>query len=223
MSEVTYKSDMDVEALEIFGDEQMIIRSARVSTKGTEASKEEAEGLLRYLWKNRHTTPFEYPEIHFRITAPKFTTIQILKHRISTINEESMRYREMPPVFYVPADDRKVKQVGKHGNYEFVFDQPALDAAQESHKYVADVCWGEYQYQLKQGVSRETARGVLPLSLYSSMIVKMNLRGWLNFISLRSQDYGSHGQEEIAQVANQIREVLRESFPTVMDAFENGK
>lgn len=218
LTEITFRSDADVELLELLGDEQMIVRSARVSTKGSTAEKEEAEGLLRFLWREGHTSPFEYPDIHLRITAPKFTTIQILKHRLSTINEESMRYREMKPVFFVPGDDRKVKQVGKHGNYEFVYDARALADAQFAHKYIADTAWEYYKWQLNRGVAREVARGVLPLSMYSSLIIKMNLRSWINFVKLRTQDYGSHAQHEIAQVGDQVKLILEEHFPTVMSA-----
>ena len=218
MTDITFRSDADVELLELLGDEQMIIRSARVSTKGSTAEKEEAEGLLRYLWRNGHTSPFEYPDIHLRITAPKFTTIQILKHRLSTINEESMRYREMKPVFYVPGADRKVKQVGKHGNYEFVEDERALQVAKWSHEDIGRIAWDYYQWQLENGVAREVARGVLPLSMYSSLIIKMNLRSWINFVKLRTQDYGSHAQHEIAQVGNQVKLILEEHFPTVMES-----
>lgn len=218
--EIEFRSDVDVELVDSLGDEQSIIRAARVSTFGAMAEKEEAAGLLRYLIRNNHGTPLEAPILQFRITAPKFTTIQTLKHRISTINEESMRYREMQPTFYVPGDDRPARQLGRTSEYNFAHDGGALAVAQEAHKAIAYYSWNLYQSQLSAGVAKELARGVLPLSLYSSMFVSMNLRGWINYVKLRTTDYGSAAQFEIAQVGKEVQSVLRSRFPTVMSVID---
>lgn len=216
MSEITFRSDVSVELLELLGDEQTIVRSARVSTKGESAEKAEADGLIRYLWRHGHGTPFEYPQLHFRITAPKHSTIQILKHRLSTINEESMRYREFNPTFYVPGEERPVVQVGKVSEYKFEYSEEKLRIAQKAHEAVAKFSWDLYQEQLEAGVAQEVARGVLPLNIYSSLIISMNLRSWINFVKLRTTDYGSNAQYEINQVGQEVKAVLEEHFPTVM-------
>lgn len=222
MTEIQFRSDVDVDLIDSLGDEQSIIRAARVSTFGAMAEKEEAAGLLRYLIRNNHGTPLEAPILQFRITAPKFTTIQTLKHRLSTINEESMRYREFNPTFYVPGNDRPARQVGKTSDYKFEHDSQALMVSQKAHRDIARYSWELYQEQLDAGVAKELARGVLPLSLYSSMFVSMNLRGWINYVQLRTTDYGSAAQFEIAQVAKEVQRVLRYKFPIVMECVDEG-
>ena len=220
MSEVTFRSDVTVELVDSMGDEQSIVRAARVSTLGKKAAKKEAEGLIRWLIKRGHGTPIEAPELAFRFEVPIFVSRQIVKHRISTINEESGRYRELEPVFYVPGSDRPVEQIGKTGDYVFVDSAPKNRHARRIIKYVSRICWWGYDTMLKFRISKEVARMILPVNTYSTLYVKMNLRSWLNFIYLRTQRYGSHAQEEIAYVAEQVRDVIAEKFPTVLDQFE---
>lgn len=220
MTEVTFRSDVTVELVDSMGTEQSIVRRARTSTLGARAEAEEAAGLVRFLMREGHGSPFESPELEFRFEVPVFVSRQIVKHRISEINEESGRYKELEPVFYVPEEDRPVKQVGKTGDYKFV-ESPALN------EYAGDViadssyaAWWGYENLLREGVAKEVARMVLPVNIFSTMYVKMNLRGWLNFIKLRTQRYGSHAQYEVALVGEKVRDVLVEKFPVVMDQFE---
>ena len=220
MSEVTFRSDVTVELVDSMGDEQSIVRAARVSTLGKKAAKKEAEGLIRFLMREGHSSPFESVVLTFRIEAPIFVTRQIIRHRIASVNEESGRYRELEPVFYLPGGDRPVEQVGKTGDYAFVDNAPLNRLARRVLKYTSRVAWWGYSTLIKAGVSKEVARMCLPVSLYSSMVVTMNLRSWLNFIYLRTQRYGSHAQEEVSYVAEQVRDVLAEKFPTVLDQFE---
>lgn len=220
MSDVTFRSVMTVEVVDSMGDEQSIVRAARVSTLGAQAEATEAAGLVRFLMREGHGTPFESPVLTLRIEAPVFVTRQILKHRIGSINEESGRYRELEPVFYAPGTDRPVVQVGKTGAYEFRNDGPTNQEAWIRIQQSSMDAWDAYQEMLSGGIAKEVARMVLPVNIYSTMYVTMNLRSWLNFVSLRTLRYGSKPQYEIAEVGEKVRDILVDRFPTVMDQFE---
>lgn len=138
----------------------------------------------------------------------------------SSISEESGRYRELDPVFYTPAPDRKVKQVGKTGDYEFVDDEEVNDRAYQHIALASRDSWESYETLLSKGAAKEVARVVLSTNLYSTMYMTINLRSALNFIALRTARYGSHPQHEIALVGEQVRDVLAEHFPTVLEAWE---
>lgn len=220
MKEIEFKSDVTVELIDMMGSEQRIVQAARVSTKGAHAEAQEAKGLVRFLVREKHEVPLEHCVMTFRIHAPIFVTRQILKHRLTSISEESGRYRELDPVFYTPAPDRKVKQVGKTGDYEFVDDEEANLISQDLIEESSLVAWGNYSVMINIGVAKEVARTVLPTNLYSTMYMTINLRSALNFIALRTARYGSHPQHEIALVGERVRDVLAEHFPTVLEAWE---
>src|SRR5919199_6557771 len=115
-----------------------------------------------------------------------------MRHRIASYNEESGRYRELRPVFYVPAPERNLVQVGRPGAYDFVPGSPEMaQLVQEEARTAATHAYESYQRMLEAGVAREVARIVLPLSLYSSMYVTMNARSLMNFLSLRTAREGA--------------------------------
>ena len=161
----------------------------------------------------------------FFISAPIFVFREFMRHRIASYNEESGRYRELQPVFYVPAPERKLVQIGKTGAYEFVdgtkdqFDI-TTQAMKESYNFVYE----RYQKMLEVGVAREVARAVLPVGLYSSMYVTMNARALMNFLSLRTAREGSHfpsyPQREIEMVAEKMEEHFARLMPLTYGAFE---
>lgn len=220
MKEIEFKSDVTVELIDMMGSEQRIVQAARVSTKGAHAEAQEAKGLVKFLVREKHEVPLEHCVMTFRIHAPIFVTRQILKHRHTSISEESGRYRELDPVFYTPAPDRKVKQIGKTGNYEFVDDEEANDRAYQHITLASRDSWERYEDLIDGGVAKEVARMVLPTNLYSTMYMTINLRSALNFIALRTARYGSHPQHEIALVGERVRDVLAGHFPTVLEAWE---
>lgn len=223
MTDIRFRSDVSVDLIDSMGSEQSIVRAARVSTLGTNAEATEAAGLIRFLARENHGTPFEAPVLSIRIEAPVTVTRQLLKYRLSSINEWSGRYSEMEGVFYMPTDDRPAKQVGKTGNYTFVHDERAIRTAQEARKAVAPFAWEWYKKQLENGVAKELARGVLPFELYSSLIMTANLRSWINVIRQRTNRYGQHPQYEIALVGEKVRDILSDKFPTVIDALDKGE
>lgn len=227
-TEAIFRDDVTVDLIDSMGDEKSIVRAARVSTKGADSrSTDDDTGLIKYLYRERHGVPFESPQFTFYIEAPKVSTIQILKHRHSSINEESGRYKELEGVFYIPREERKLVQVGKPGAYTFVKESTEQREIYEHIlKSTYNTGWYNYQSLLHQvGIAREVARLVLPaFAIYSSLYFTMNLRSALNFIALR-KDWGdlatvrSHPQDEVELVAVVMADIIKEKFPTVWEMF----
>jgi thymidylate synthase (FAD) len=221
-----YRSDVTVDVVDSMGTEDNIVRAARVSTKGSQSRGQKADqGLIRYLYREAHGVPFESCVLQMYLEFPVFTSRQVVKHRLSSINEESGRYKEMEGVFYVVPEDRPLVQVGKVGAYEFELGRPDQRAAVEwVQKTAADWSWEQYQKLKAMGICNEVSRMHFPFQLYSSMYFTANLRSVLNFLSLR-KDWGdnavhqSKAQYEIALVADGIAEVVKEKFPTVWECF----
>jgi thymidylate synthase (FAD) len=174
-------------------------------------------------------SPFEHNSMTFYVRAPIFVFREHMRHRIASYNEESGRYRELQPVFYVPGRDRKLVQEGKPGRYVFV------DGTDEQHELVeaetrrvCEEAYAAYQRMLEAGVAREVARIVLPLTIYSSMYVTMNARSLMNFLSLRTKREDSHfpsfPQREIEMVAERMEEEWARLMPLTHAAYEkNGR
>ena len=231
MSEAIFRSDMTVELVKASASDADVIWAARVSTAGEQSLEEVGEdparsaGLINDLARERHGSPFEHTSMTFFVSAPIFVFREFMRHRIASYNEESGRYRELQPVFYVPNKDRKLVQVGKTGAYTFEdgtqeqFDL-TVKAMKESYVFVYE----RYQKMLEAGVAREVARAVLPVALYSSMYVTMNARALMNFLSLRTSREGSHfpsyPQREIEMVAEKMEEHFATLMPLTYGAFQ---
>ena len=119
MTDIKYRSDMTVELVQSMGSDEMVAMSARVSTGAGASTPEKDAGLINYLMRDRHGSPFEHNAFTFYIEAPIFVFREFMRHRIASYNEESGRYKELEPVFYVPDMKRKLIQKGKPGAYEF--------------------------------------------------------------------------------------------------------
>lgn len=236
--EIEFRSDVTVELVRASAHDSDVLFAARVSTQG-EKTLEGAQsgveagdrdrGLINYLMRDRHGSPFEHNSMTFYVQAPIFVFREFMRHRIASYNEESGRYRELRPVFYVPGPERKLIQVGKPGAYEFV------DGSTEQYELtVAEIqqscenAYAAYQRMLDAGVAREVARAVLPVTTYSSMYVTMNARSLMNFLSLRTKREGTHfpsfPQREIEMVAEKMEEAFAELMPMTYEAFgKNGR
>jgi thymidylate synthase (FAD) len=151
------------------------------------------------------------------------------RHRIASYNEESARYKELEPVFYVPDLKRNLIQTGTTGAYEFSAGSISQFATVYSSTYDANLeAYNAYKRMLEAGVAREVARGVLPVNIYSSMYVTMNARALMNFLSLRTKREGtvfpSYPQREIEMVAEQMEEWFAVEMPATYAAFNaNGR
>ena len=230
-SEIIFRSDMTVELVKASASDADVIWAARVSTAGEQSLDEIGEdparsaGLINYLARERHGSPFEHTSMTFFISAPIFVFREFMRHRIASYNEESGRYRELSPVFYIPDADRKLIQIGKAGAYTFVDGtKEQLDITQAAMKESYILAYQQYQVMLDAGIAREVARAVLPVGLYSSMYVTMNARALMNFLSLRTAREGSHFpsylQREIEMVAEKMEVEFARLMPLTHAAFE---
>ena len=229
--EIVFRDDMTVELVKSSASDADVIWAARVSTAGEttlekvgESSDRDA-GLINYLARERHGSPFEHTSMTFFISAPIFVFREFMRHRIASYNEESGRYRELKPVFYIPSKERKLIQVGKTGSYTFedgTVEQFDITVAAMKEAYL--VAYDSYQKMLEAGIAREVARAVLPVATYSSMYVTMNARALMNFLSLRTAREGSHfpsyPQREIEMVAEKMEAEFAKLMPITYGAFE---
>jgi len=190
--ELKFSSDVVVELVKHSASDDDVAFAARVSTLGERAQSQigtedsKLGGLINFLMRDRHGSPFEHSVFTFYVKAPIFVWREHMRHRIASYNEESGRYRVLDPEFYIPNKDRKLLQIGKPGAYIFE------DGTDEQHAIVYSnyrrVCrqsYMEYEEMVRLGIAREVARGVLPLTIYSSAYVTINSRSLMNFLSLR--------------------------------------
>lgn len=230
-STITLLSGFDFDLIQEVGSDQIICQAARVSTKGADAfGTDESAGLMNFLMSGRHGSPFEHGLMSFRITAPIFVWREFMRHRIGfSYNEQSGRYMELLPVFYIPPTHRPLVQIGKAGAYQFV------DGTDEQHETTIEElriaytwAWDSYRNMLNQGVAKEVARICLPVATYSSAYVTCNPRSMMSFLSLRTKEEGSkfpsYPQWEIEQVARKMEAVFKELYPLAYEAFNaNGR
>ncbi|MEW1546907.1 FAD-dependent thymidylate synthase [Streptomyces tsukubensis] len=225
MSKIHFRSDMDVELIDAMGGDHSIVRAARVSSGSTAGDPVKDRGLITFLARDRHGSPFEAMVLQFRITVPLFVAREWFRHRVGSFNEVSGRYTIMEPVFYEPAQGRPLKQIGKPGAYRF--EAGTITQARHTriaHRQVAELAWTAYEDQLALGVAREVARNVLPLSLYTSFYWTVNARSLMNFLSLRrvteATTVPTFPLYEIDQAAGQVEELARALAPEAFAAFD---
>ena len=233
--EIRFRSEMTVELVRSAASDADVLFAARVSTAGEQsldqvgADAAGSAGLINYLMRDRHGSPFEHNSFTFFVSAPIFVFREFMRHRVFSYNEESGRYRRLEPVFYVPGPERKLVQQGKPGRYVFV------DGTAEQHRLVREVtersCTEAYRAYLElldAGVAREVARGVLPVSIYSSMYATCNARALMHFLSLRTKRedsaFPSFPQREIEMVAEQMEAAFAAAMPLTHQAWNrNGR
>ena len=230
MSEIIFRDDVTVELVKSSASDADVIWAARVSTAGEQSidslkdDPEKSAGLINYLARERHGSPFEHTSFTFFISAPIFVFREFMRHRIASYNEESGRYRELKPVFYIPNRSRKLIRVGKTGHYTFEEGtQEQYDLMVSEMKKAYTAAYDAYQKMLEAGIAREVARATLPVATYSSMYVTMNARALMNFLSLRTTAEGSHfpsyPQREIEMVGEKMEAFFAEKMPLVHAAF----
>src|SRR4051794_34863629 len=233
--EVTFRSDVAVELVRASAQDADVLFAARVSTQGEQslgqldADPQRSKGLINYLMRDRHGSPFEHNSMTFYVQAPIFVFREFMRHRIASYNEESGRYRELRPVFYVPGPDRKLTQTGRPGKYVFVDGTPEQhQLVQAETRRACTEAYAAYRRMLAAGIAREVARIVLPLTIYSSMYVTLNARSLMNFLSLRTTHEGatfpSFPQREIEMCAELMEAEWARLMPLTHAAFEgNGR
>lgn len=211
-----------VRLVDHMGSDLSIVRAARVSYDAAwRAGENEGSDkrLIDYLWKNRHTTPFEAVELQFEVMAPIFVLRQWHRHRTWTYNELSGRYRELPETYYLPDPET----IGEQSTSNKQGRQPGGDiearrAEVETLRAAFEAAFATYRELLAAGWPRELARAVLPLSAYSHMFAKVNLLNLFKFLSLRADP---HAQYEIRVYAEAMEKLVEPIVPVAVAAWKS--
>lgn len=225
-----FRHDMDVKLIRAMASDADVVEAAKVSTQGVDAlDADVSPGFINFLMKNRHGSPFEHSVFKFFISAPIFVWREIMRHRIASYNEESGRYKQLEPVFYIPGHNRPFVQEGKPGHYIYVpGTQKQYIQLRTVHMQVALDAYRGYESLLEAGIAREVARMSLPLNIYSSAFVSMNSRALMNFLSLRTKDetsmFPSFPMGEIEMVARDMEYEFKQAMPITWKVWnDNGR
>lgn len=238
MSEIQYKSTIDVQLIQSMGGDFMVVAAAKVSTNGIAALEfaspekgEENAGLINYLVKQRHGTPFEHSCLTFFVHAPIFVWREWHRHRIASYNEESARYKQLDPTFYMPDRERPMMKIEgwKPGRPKFtrasdeVYAKLCLNL-QTSYMLAYEM----YESNLRLGIDPGLARDCLPVGIYSGCLVTCNPRSLMHFLSLRVHEpdakFVSYPLYEIDIAARACEKLFAAGWPITYAAFvANGR
>lgn len=244
--EIEFKSDIDVALVQHCGGDHIIVAAARVSTSGSEAmryatseSTAENGGLINYLMKHRHGSPFEHGLMTFFVHAPIFVWREWHRHRIGfSYNEESARYTQLKPVFYLPSEDRPMFKVKDwkpaRPKFETVhemesdFHYLSIGFMESDFKESYQRSYEAYLSSLKADIDPGLARACLPVGIYASCWVTCNPRSLMTFLSLRTHEpdakFVSHPLHEIEIAARKCEAIFAELYPITYKAFcDNGR
>ncbi len=208
-----------VRLVDSMGGDGAIVQAARVSYgKGTSKMSQD-RGLIRYLMRHRHTTPFEMVEFKFHCKMPIFVARQWVRHRTANINEYSLRYSEARDEFYYPELENiqfqsSLNKQGRSGEVPPELKQKVLDYFKEN----SERSFALYQELNKAGVARELARSLLPVNIYTEWYWKNDLHNLLHFIGLRSD---SHAQYEIRVFSDAMAHYVKEKAPFAWEAYQD--
>ena len=209
-----------VRLMDYMGSDESIVQAARVSYgKGTKQIHQD-RGLIRYLLRHQHTTPFEMVEFKFHCKLPIFVARQWIRHRTASVNEYSLRYSEAQNEFYVPDPSviRKQSETNRQGRSEAHIPEPLQQQALAIFKQHTQQLWDDYQKLEQMDIARELARINLPVSLYTEWYWKINLHNLLHFLKLRLDPTA---QYEIRVYAEAIAEIVNIAVPITWEAFED--
>lgn len=220
-----------VRVIDYMGDDSAIVQAARVSYgKGTKMVNED-KGLINYLMRHRHSTPFEMCEIKFHVKLPIFVARQWIRHRTANVNEYSARYSIMDKEFYIPTPDHLAAQstTNRQGRDEVLqgdqaervlalLREDALRAYNHYETMLNEDSSGNVLNPSLPGLARELARMNLPVNFYTQWYWKVDLHNLMHFLSLRAD---AHAQYEIRAYADVMLEVLKKWVPITYEAFTN--
>lgn len=196
-----------------------IVQAARVSYgDGTKTVNEDC-GLIRYLMRHNHSTPFEMIEFKFHMKMPIFVARQIVRHRMVSLNEVSGRYSILKDEFYLPEVDgiRQQSKTNKQGGDQQIESNVAAEFI-DKLKGVAELTYGLYESYLEEGVSREQARMILPVNLYTEWYWKIDLKNLFHFLALRCD---AHAQYETRVFADALLELIKPIVPVAVEAWDD--
>ena len=208
-----------IRLVDYLGGDERVVQSARVSYgEGTKSYREDA-GLIDYLLRNRHTSPFEQISLTFHVKMPIFIARQWIRHRMARLNEISGRYSVMKDDFYVPAPGDVALQSmdNKQGRSDKAIDPAEVEKVRSFLSAVQKHAYGEYTALIDQGIARELSRINLPLSLYTEIYWNIDLHNLFHFLELR---LGAHAQKEIRLYAQALLEITKKVVPRCCESFE---
>lgn len=217
-----------VTLVETWGSDERIIEAARMSTGkgflgwGTPANPGD-EKLLGYLWRNKHTSPFEQCGLSIEVQAPIVVFREWHRHRTQSYNEFSARYAQMPNLHYVPTLERIKLSAGSNKQAQGMkplADDIAIQDWLAQLSWLQNQVYSHYEFGLELGIPKEVARLNTPVSRYSKMVASANLLNWLRFLGLRMAE---NAQWEIRQYANAIGALIAEKFPRTWALYQEGK
>src|SRR4051794_41174247 len=199
-------------------DDLSVANGARVSfARRKEELDESDEGLIRFLMRERHGTPFEHNAFRFHVRCPIFVAREWFRHRVGSFNEFSLRYAKATDDFYVPEPEDVRTQVGKPGAYSFEpVDDELAESTREQLREVYDHAYSTYERLVEAGVARELARAVIPVGAYTEFYWTINARSLMNFVSLRAAETA---QREIRRYADAVEVFFAEKMPVTHAAF----
>ena len=219
IEEVKVHEHGHVVLLDVMGSDHDIADAARISYgKGTKSVSDD-RGLIRYLMRHWHTTPFEMIELKFGLKMPIFVARQHLRHRTASVNEYSGRYSVMSDEFYTPDIEKiqpqsKTNKQGRGGE----FSEAEKNTIRNGMLYAYEKAHNEYRYMIDTDATRELARIVLPVANYTEMYWKIDLHNFFHYIRLRMDD---HAQEEIRDYATAMYNMVKTRLPIACEAFED--
>lgn len=200
-------------------DDLSVVNAARVSfARHSDTLDDSDRGLIKFLMRERHGTPFEHNAFRFHVKCPIFVAREWFRHRVGSFNEFSARYSEMPAEFYLPDTDNVRRQTGKPGSYVFepLEDEALRDNARRAMSITAKDAIRMYNNLIAGGVAKELARTVLPVSMYTQFYWTVNARSLMNFLSLRTQPTA---QLEIRQYADDVEKFFEMLMPVTYAAW----
>jgi thymidylate synthase (FAD) len=203
---------------DVMASDLSVVNGARVSFARRKEEMDDSDaGLIRFLLRERHASPFEHSVFRFHIRCPIFVAREWMRHRWSSFNEFSLRYAKATEDFYVPEAEDVRSQVGKPGAYTFETVDPELaEDTRDSLREVYEHAYSTYERLVEAGVAREVARSVLPVGAYTEFYWTVNARSLMNFVSLRAAETA---QREIRRYAEAVERFLEQHMPITYAAF----
>lgn len=209
-----------VRLVDVMGDDGAIVQAARVSYGAGTKTVHQDRGLIRYLMRHKHTTPFEMVEFKFHIRLPIFIARQWIRHRTANVNEYSGRYSVMKDDFYVPDLEqiRPQSAVNMQGRSDEAMEDSKAKSIRNKLSETQTSLYSEYEEMLEEDLARELARINLPLSNYTEWYWKIDLHNLFHFLRLRID---SHAQYEIRVYGEAMAEIVKQIVPAAWEAFED--
>ncbi|MDR0567582.1 MAG: FAD-dependent thymidylate synthase [Spirochaetaceae bacterium] len=208
-----------IRLVDYLGGDDRVVQAARVSYgAGTKSYREDA-GLIDYLLRNRHTSPFEQVALTFHVKLPIFVARQWVRHRTARLNEISGRYSIMNDEFYQPQSEDVALQSGdnKQGRSDERLDEKTAEKVRRGLAEGQKQAYQEYTALIDQGIARELARINLPLSLYTELYWQIDLHNLFHFLELRLHP---HAQKEIRRYGEVLLDIVRRVAPRCTESFE---